>query len=233
MDRERSNINQSYMNYIQNPSKESLAELMAASTSLIHYFAQYYYSRYYETDVIQVGYEGVLKAIKNYKNEYGTSFSTYAGHCILGEIRHYIRKEMRFYKPPFLADLQEKANIFTEVFYLHEGDMPTKSHLAKELNIKEEGVDEVLRAGLVSLDELDLNKISCLHYESFKLPIEDQIVLYEGIRKLSEIKQTVIYSLFFHNRSQQQTADSLGINQRKVSRLLKSSLVDLKEILTE
>lgn len=233
MERNDRNVNISYNKYKQNPSNDSLAELMNAATPLIHYFARYLSGGHYDNDVIQVGYEGVLKAVKNYKIHYGTCFSTYAGHCIMGEIRHYIRKEMRYYKPSFLAELQEKADHFTETYYLSAGDIPTKSHLAKALNIKEEGVDEVLRAGLVSLDEIDLNKISCQHYESFKLPIEDKIVLYEGIQKLSKIKQQVVYSLFFHNRSQQQTADSLGINQRKVSRLLKSSLTDLKEILAE
>lgn len=226
-------IDSAYHDYRREPSEEKLAFLLKATTPLIRYFASYYSGGFYDRDILQAGYEGVLKAIKNYSESYGASFTTYAGHYVIGEVRHYIRKEMKYYKPNFIRELQDKAQGFSSEYYSLNGEVPPKSHIAQKLNISESGIDEILKAGLISIDELELDKISCLKYESFKLPIEDKITLIEAIRKLSEIKQYVVYSLFFQDRTQQQTADSLGINQRKVSRLLKSSLEDLKYRITE
>jgi RNA polymerase sigma-B factor len=224
-------LNKEYLLYIENPTEETLSELLKSSTALIRYFAQYFCGTRFDGDIQQAGFEGVLKALKYFNKSYNTSFATYAGHFIIGEIRHYIRKEMRFYKPQVIDGLQKKVQALSQQYYEEKGEMPQKSHIANELNVKEEGINEILHAGLVSFEEIDIDKISSIHYESFKLPVEDQIVLHESIRKLSDIKQSVIYSLFFHNRTQQQTAESLGINQRKVSRLLKSSLTDLKGLI--
>lgn len=221
-----------YKKYTEHASEENLSELLLAATPLIRYFARYFCGSRFDSDIQQAGYEGVLKALKYYNPSYHTTFATYSGHFIIGEIRHHIRKEMRFYKPQFIDNLQNRALEISQKYFEENGELPELSRLADELNVKEEGINEILKAGWVSIDQIDLDKISCLYYESFKLPVEDQIVLYEAIKKLSEIKQAVIFSLFFRNRTQQQTAESLGINQRKVSRLLKSSLTDLKELLT-
>lgn len=226
-------INLAYLEYIQNPTEETLTRLLKVSIPLVRHFSSYFSGGFYQEDMIQSGFEGILKAVKNYNGQLGSSFATYAGHCIIGEVRHYIRKEMRYYKPGFLSSLQEKAQGLTEKYYEENGDIPPKSLLAKGLNIKEEGVDEILKAGLVSFESLELDRIICQKYESFKLPIEDKIILYEAFQKLSKLKQYIVYSLFFQNRTQQQTANSLGINQRKVSRLLKSSLDDLRYSMTE
>ncbi|MCX7773785.1 MAG: sigma-70 family RNA polymerase sigma factor [Clostridia bacterium] len=222
-------LNRAYIDYINNPSEDNLSLLLLNATPLIKHFALYFSGGRFDNDAVQAGYEGVLKAIKKYNPAFDTTFATYAGHWIMGEIRHYIRTEMRYYKPPCIHGLQEKALKLAEKYYVENGEIPAKSQLAKALNVKEEGIDEILRAGLVSFEVLEVSKISSVKYESFKLPVEDQIVLYEAIRKLSALKRSVIYCLFFKNYTQQQTADSLGLNQRKVSRLLKSSLTDLKE----
>jgi len=62
---------------------------------------------------------------------------------------------------------------------------------------------------------------------------EERIILSEAIGKLSGLKQSIIYYMFSLNYTQQETADLLGLNQRKVSRLLKSSLTELKGYLLE
>jgi len=223
-------INEAYSKYSAEPTESNLSELFNTSTPLIKYLAYTLSGGIMNEDAVQAGYEGVMKAIKRYdKNK--NSFATYASHCIMGEIRHFIRKEMKYYKPGFINDIQNKVADYIEEYYENNSELPSEANISEKLNIKKEGINEVLKAGLVSIDRLDLDKVGAIRYESFKLPIEDKIALYEAIQKLSEIKQRIIYSLFFRNKTQQQTADSLGINQRKVSRLLKSSLVDLKKIL--
>ncbi len=227
------NLVEEIKQYFNKPGDESLERLIKASTPLIVHFASRLSGGRYDQDMIQTGYEGVLKALKTYSADKGASFITYAGHFIMGEIRHYIRRESRYYRPRFISEMQDKAQHYIQNYYENNGEIPSDEKLSRVLNIHKQGVEEVLRAGLVSMDEIDLDKINSLHYESFKLPIEDRIHLYESIRRLSLIKQKLIVCLFFKNYTQQQTADYLGINQRKVSRLLKSSIDDLKALILE
>ena len=225
-------INDAYTKYSSDPTEANLSELLKASKPLIEYITCTLSGGILNEDAVQAGYEGVMKALTRFDKNMST-FATYATHCIIGEIRHYIRKEMKYYKPGFIDNIQKKAVNYLEEYYEKTFELPSEANISEKLNIKKEGISEILKAGLVSIDELNLDKIGCIRYESFKLPIEDRIVLHEAIQKLTGLKKKVIYSLFFKNRTQQQTADSLGINQRKVSRLLKSSLTDLKEILIE
>lgn len=217
--------------YISKPNECSMDRILHYSTPLIRYFASRLSGGKYSEDLIQCGYEGVVKALKSFNPDRKVNFATYAGHCIMGEIRHYIRREARYYRPRFIEELRQKAETLIEDYYREKGEMPSRNQLSEALNIDESGIEEIMRAGLVSMDQLDLNKISSTHYESFKLPIEDRILLYSAIKSLSSIKQKVIYYLFYRDYTQQQTAECLGLNQRKVSRLLKSSISDLKAIM--
>ena len=89
-------------------------------------------------------------------------------------------------------------------------------------------MSEVMKAGLVSIDEVELSKIRNLRYESFTLPIEDRIALQLAMKKLSDLQRKVIHMLFFKGMTQQQAAKALGINQRKVSRIRSDSLEEMK-----
>ncbi|HHT65477.1 MAG TPA: sigma-70 family RNA polymerase sigma factor [Clostridiales bacterium] len=217
--------------YISKPTEESMARILHYSTPLIRYFASRLSGGNYSEDLVQCGYEGVIKALSSFDPDRNVNFATYASHWILGEIRHYIRREARYYRPRFIEELRQKAEKLIEDYYMEKGEIPSQDQLSEALNISKNGLSEVMRAGLVSMDQLDLGKISSTHYESFKLPIEDRILLYSAIKSLSDIKQKVIYYLFYRDYTQQQTAECLGLNQRMVSRLLKSSISDLKAIM--
>lgn len=219
--------------FLDSGTGHGLDGIINAGTPLVRHFARIYAGGRHEEDFIQVGYEGLIKAAKRYKPEMGTAFSTYAGHCIIGEIRHYIRKETSFYKPGYLARLQGRVDEIIEKSLGEKGEVPEKSYIANELNIREEGLDQAMRAGLVSLDEIDITRICSIRYESFQLPIEDRIVLAQAFEKLGLLKQKVIYLLFFRNMTQQQVADKLGMNQRKVSRLMHVSLEDMRRTMDE
>lgn len=56
---------------------------------------QYYPMHLYDDDYIQEGMIGLWKALKRFDSSRGVRFSTFAVICILGEVRSYIRREMR------------------------------------------------------------------------------------------------------------------------------------------
>lgn len=67
--------------------------------------------------------------------------------------------------------------------------------------------------------------------ESFILPIEDRIVLYDALDKLSAFQKRVVYLLFFKQLTQSEAARELGMSQKKVSRESTKALTRLRQVL--
>ena len=119
------------------------------------------------------------------------------------------------------------------------------AELARALNINEAGILEVMnlyaRIDLHSrnepfapgeLDEgADPRIVHSLRQESFALPIEDRIALYDALDKLSALERRLIYLLFFKELTQTEVADELGLTQKKVSRESIKALGRLKQLL--
>jgi RNA polymerase sigma-B factor len=120
---------------------------------------------------------------------------------------------------------------------------PTLSEISEELNLTEEGIEEILKAReavqVISLDQEQrkyesnsypkIEKIKSRNYETFKLPMEDIITLKTALSKLKELQRKVIYFIFEKNLTQTRIARQLGLSQRQVSRIKKSALKELKE----
>ncbi|QGG46590.1 sigma-70 family RNA polymerase sigma factor [Heliorestis convoluta] len=213
--------------YRQSGSEQDLEEVMKAGKALIRYFARLYAPDQSQEDAVQCGYEGLLKAISQYDPAYGTRFTTYASHCIMGEIRHFVRKEAAFCRPVWIVQLQKQVNQTIEERLKKGEDVPSLQEIAEELNVQERGVAEAMRAGWVSLEELDLSRFRNQRYESFRLPIEDKILLRQAIARLNKEQQKLIHLLFYQDMTQVKAAEILGITQRQVSRLLKRTLHNL------
>ncbi len=75
-------------------NEEQLARVVQYGSKLVYHFANLYARGSVRDDLVQAGFEGLLKAIKRFDHKRGIAFSTYASHCILGEIKHYIRQEI-------------------------------------------------------------------------------------------------------------------------------------------
>ena len=54
--------------------------------------------------------------------------------------------------------------------------------------VEEESVSEVMKAGMVSFHEIDATKIHSSAYETFHLPIEAKLTLYQAMKKLSNLQ---------------------------------------------
>jgi RNA polymerase sigma-B factor len=125
------------------------------------------------------------------------------------------------------------------------GRTPELGELAEALNITEAGILEVMglyaRIDLHSRDEpftagelqaeADPNVVRAIHQQSFALPIEDRIALYDAMDKLSAFQRRLVYLLFFKELTQTEVADELGLTQKKVSRESIKALGRLKQVL--
>lgn len=201
-------------------------------------------------DLVQVGSVGLLKAIDQYDAELGTSFKTYASYFITGEIRHYLRDKMAMIRAPReLQELSFRINQIIQELTQTLGQAPTDVEIAEKLSIPVEKLNDAFeidrRKQILSLDQATTlttggdNEVSLMDklvdnkYQEFINNKEDSIMLLESIGMLKEPLQEVIKMSFFHDMSQQEIANEIGVSQMQVSRRIKKALNELFEIITK
>ena len=218
--------------YLSSPGPAEKEAVVKAGEPLVNYYAGLYSSDKIDEDLKQAGYEGLLKALKRFDPSRGIQFSTYAVHCIIGEIRHDLRMQAPFKVPDWLKNIQAKVLAATEELAQKNGVVPSLAEIASKANLTEAGIVEAMQVGCVSLAEIDLSKVKSLRYESFKLPIEDVITLQMSLEKMDQLQQQVIKLIYYEGLTQKETAKRLGLNQRKVSRLMNKGLNDMHAYVT-
>lgn len=195
-------------------------------------------------DLEQLGYIGLMNAINLYNQQRKVKFETYASWFISGEIRHYIRdKHQAIRIPHWITELNRRIDEFIIKYKEEAKQIPSLKKIAKEFNLTEEGVKEVLKARdvvhVVSIDQDSrnydyneypvLDKIKNDHYESFRLPLEDLISLDLALNKLKNLQRKVVSYIFMKDLTQDKTAKKLAISQRQVSRIKNEAIKSLKE----
>ena len=211
-------------------SEAASEELIRLNTGLVRSIAMRFRDRGVELeDLMQIGTIGLLKAIRCFDLERGTSFSTYAVPLIFGELRRYMRDEGpikvgRYYKRLGASLLNAKNRISSE-----EGRDPTIGELAALCDVSAEDAAVALDAmsPIVSLsdsafgedDGVELGSI--IPDEDSSSEIErlcDRIAIRQVMSRMPEQWQKIVILRFYRNMTQQQTATLLGITQVKVSR---------------
>lgn len=226
---------------------EALDRLLQSNEGLLHHVLKRFRStgEPYE-DLFQIARVGLIKAAQRFDPAKGAAFATYAVALVDGEVRHHLRdnqlmRQPRWAKALYAQILQEQQN-----FYSRNKRSATVAELAQAVNLQEEGVLELIRAyGLAdrhSYDEPfvttmattpDPHAMRALRQQTFTLPIEDRILLYEAVRGLSDFHRRIIYLMFFRDLTQQQVADEMGLTQRTVSREQTKALQRLKALLAK
>ncbi len=232
--------------YQQDRSPEVLQEILDRNDGLIHAVLKRfpYFPDPYE-DLVQVARLGMIKAVQRFELDRGVEFSSYATAVIDGEVRHYLRDSTLMHQPRWLRSCEKRIEQASMELARKLNRTPTLKEIAEEVNITEEGIAEILRVrALTSLHRIDdpatadnfnpdpdRDSISSLRYESFSLPIEDEIALHEAFRALSGFHRRLVYLLFYKDLTQTEAARQLGLTQRKVSREVAKALTALKAAL--
>jgi RNA polymerase sigma-B factor len=220
------------------------ARLTTLFMPLVHQVARRYGRSGIPTDDLhQIGYIGLMNAVSNFDPGRSVKFETYARHLIAGEIRHYMRDQgTTVRRPRWLYEMDHRiARAMTDLTQ-RIGRPPTSAEIAREIQVAEGEVAEVLQAReslrLVSLDEeregddgapiAQRDRISTKHAAG-ALGVEDRVLINDAVERLSGLQRKVIYYLFYLDLTQTEAARKLGISQKHVSRVMHAALRRLRE----
>src|SRR5918998_3128564 len=96
-------------------------------------------------DLLQVGYVGLIKAVKGYKVDSGAKFSSYAYAMVDGELRHHFRDTELVKKPRWARSLYGKVSEATARLTAELGRPPLVEEIAREVNVSPEGILELMK----------------------------------------------------------------------------------------
>lgn len=224
----------------QNGDLEARETLIHGNLRLVLSVIQRFSNRgEYVDDLFQVGCIGLIKAIDNFDLGQNVRFSTYAVPMIIGEIRRYLRDNNAVRVSRSLRDIAYKALQIREKLTNDYATEPTITQIAEQLEVPREEVIFALDAiqepvsifepiyndggdPILVMDQISDEKNND---ESWL----ESITINEALKMLNDREKNIVALRFFHDKTQMEVADEIGISQAQVSRLEKAALKHLKK----
>ena len=207
---------------------EELKELVLNNQNLIYSIASKFKGD--KEDLFQAGCLGLIDAYQKYDSNYNTKFTTYAYPFIMGEMYKYVLGDKNIKLSPEIVKLnlaiKKAEDYLTQKF--KRG--PTDIELSSFLEIPVYKLVETRNCyQTLSLDD-DTNESSLYDFVSLDdVSKDDLILLRDALNRLEAKEKELIIKRYFYNKTQQEVANELGINQVKVSREEGKVLTKLKK----
>ncbi len=194
-------------------------------------------------DLFQVGMVGLLKALNNFDYSLGVCFSTYAVPMIIGEIKRCLRDRTGVKVSRSLRDTAYKALKAREMLE-DDNHQPELVEIAEEIGLPVGEVACALDAvsdtvsfydpvygdddgeGMLLLDQIADVKENCEKWT-------ERIALDEALKLVPERELNVIKMRYYEGKTQVEISKSTGISQAQVSRLEKSAISKLRNVLCD
>lgn len=191
------------------------------------------YTYYFDKDdLYQVGMMGLIEALKHYKNDMNTKFSSFAYFYVSGAVKSYIRKSNTMKVSKELVKLNVSIEKTKEVLTQRLGKIPTDDDIALFLEVDINLIREAKEANnlVKSLDHEDEEEIELYDKVGYQEPSyrEDLLDLKVALENLNEYDRYLIEKRYGEGLTQSELSKELGINQVKVSRQEKEILTRLR-----
>ena len=132
--------------------KDALDALIVENTPLVKSVVRRYSGKNVEyDDLMQLGSMGLLKAIKNFDENFNVRFSTYAVPMIAGEIKRFMRDDGSVKVSRAIKQTAKEINGFVSDFSLKNGRKPALSEIAAAFSIEESEVAFLLGSSRMPL----------------------------------------------------------------------------------
>lgn len=210
--------------------------MVRENTGLIWAVARRFFGRGAEPDdLFQLGSLGFLKAVRDFDEDYGTQFSTYAVPKIAGEIRRFLRDDGSVKVSRTLREQASRIQQARRSLEQRLNREPTVSELAAETGLEPE---EIAAAETAAAPTESLQQETGEHgfaleqmLGDFEAPerMLEQIALRAAVSDLPERERAVIRLRYDHGLTQQRCAVILKISQVQVSRLERRAIEHLRE----
>lgn len=223
----------------QEGDKEAREVLIEENMGLIHHVVKRFLGRGVEAeDLFQIGAIGLVKAVDRFDLSFGVRFSTYAVPMIAGEIKRFLRDDSMIKISRSLKELAIRAARLREQILMERGEEPGVEELAGCLGVEPEELVQAMdgSAEVESLQKIvyqgDGEGLSLMDKVEQGKDEEEtllrQLLLEQLLSDLEPKERKLIVLRFFHDRTQTQVAEELGMSQVQVSRLEKKILLSLK-----
>jgi RNA polymerase sigma-B factor len=189
-------------------------------------------------DLEQVALLGLTKAAQRFDPAAGHDFLSYAVPTIRGELRRHFRDAGWMVRPPRrVQDLQARIARAQDELEPKLGRSPRPSEVASHLGVELDDVVEALAAdGCFTPTSLDgpvgdgASSLGDLLGDEDRAieSAEARVVLGPALRTLSPRDQRILQLRFVEERTQQEIAESIGLTQAQVSRVLTRILDELR-----
>jgi len=200
-----------------------------------------------DDDLRQVAMVGLVKAVDRFDPEYGAAFSAFAGRTIEGELkRHFRDRSWAVRVPRGAKELHLLVRNGSEELSQRNGRAPTIDEIAVHLQVERDDVLRGLSAtaaysvgtldGGGNDDEADTvgdrQRALATDEEGYG-HIDARELVVQLIARLPEREQVIVRLRFYERQSQTEIAESVGISQMHVSRLLRKSFEQMRDWLED
>lgn len=188
-------------------------------------------------DLVQVASVALVKSVDRYDPQRGVDFAAFATRTIIGELkRHFRDKGWAVRASRRVQELYLELGHATSTLVQQLGRSPTVAELAVATGSSEEAVIEAIEAGqgyrATSIDasENEDDPLAArlggrdLRYDA----VDERALLAPALAKLPPREQSILRMRFVQGLTQSEIALSIGVSQMHVSRLLASSLEELR-----
>ena len=192
-------------------------------------------------ELYQIGCMGFIKAIKRFDTSLDVQVSTYAVPYIMGEIKKFIRDDGIIKVSRGIKELSVKIKVIQNQYQIENNEEISINDLAQKLNVSKEDIimalDSQKQVESIYKEEENQNndsrtlidKIPVVGNEELK--IVNKLTVNKMIKDLEKREQQIILLRYYKDKTQSQVGKILGISQVQVSRLEKSILNKMKNML--